>query len=129
MLGERLAAAWKEWLNGAELGWLDVAGLEAAAAWQTAGPRSRLVWLLLSCSLCCCCPPLWLSPVQDGVEEFNTLDRNLAAYVHVIGKVRQQLAGPGHSRACTPQHSTAQHHVTAQHSTALFVKPYTTSQT
>jgi hypothetical protein len=25
--------------------------------------------------------------LQDGVEEYNTIDGNLAAFVHVIGKV------------------------------------------
>ena len=31
--------------------------------------------------------------LQDGVEEYNTIDHNLAAYVHVIGQVGAPLGG------------------------------------
>lgn len=32
--------------------------------------------------------------MQDGVEEYNTLDHNLAAYVHVIGPVGAAACSP-----------------------------------
>lgn len=53
-----------------------------------------------------------LTSPQDGVEELNTVDHNLAAYVHVIGQVwlhihvrlqlkRAQLA-PASAAVCLP---------------------------
>ena len=46
--------------------------------------------------------PRGICPIclQDGVEEYNTLDHNLAAFVHVIGQVSGHATSAGQGAPC-----------------------------